>query len=306
MSKYTCIGTDITPFFQSGSDSLQGYPDIKITNLGNFTLSKLSFTGNASLLYSIADSDIANYVAPISVVLTDNDVTQGTVPTWCNKVVAICVGGGSGGGSVGYNDRRNTSSSGGGGGSAAIVVSNVIDCTNVRTWNSEVGNPGNGGAQSNGDGTQPGGNTGGATKLTFPNIVILQSNGGNGGGGGYHGGGTSNAYQGAGGNGGNSSGSTPGYVSSWSRNGIVGNVGTYGNGGEGGGLDNANYKNYGPEISSTAGVNGGSNNGSTNGGDAGGYGSGGGGASQIDAGPTIASMRGGNGSKGYIILYYSF
>lgn len=112
--------------------------------------------------------------------------TNITVPEYCNRIVAICIGGGGGGGAARFGDNDGHSGAGGGSGGA---VCGYIDCSAGQNIGISVGGGG-------GNGGCHGGNGGGGGHTTVSvGGNYIRALGGSGGAGQGGGGGGGGGYQ---------------------------------------------------------------------------------------------------------------
>ena len=167
--------------FQGNSNNTTGLQESTLQNYnfkeGNFSVDFMTNTR----FHGRNRPDLGNYFgAPYGDYGAGTNRTL-TIPGYCNRIVAICVGGGGGGGCASFGDNDGH---GGGGGGSGGATSGFIDCNPGDIFVVNVGSGGHNGGREGGNG---GG--GGATTVTLGNKYIRAWGGGGGGGSGRGGGG---------------------------------------------------------------------------------------------------------------------
>jgi hypothetical protein len=286
------------------SDTIQLITSSDVSN--NYLSNKASFITTRNTSYtSDFTTEVNEKIAPTNYYVNGNDISNycianwtesnttnfasSSIPSWCNKIRAILIGGGAGGGGrdavnyvtstnvqkaikhqndhTGFHYNNNTdydhqttnfqnphnTYSGGGGGGGGFIYLDSYDITNVKS-NVNI-NIGTGGGE----------NTNGTDTVINISGNSFRADGG-----------TTGGADGAAGAGGNSN-STPGRTQDKSYN------GTNGGGGN-------------STTSGTAGINGGTNSSKINNNTIKNYGKGGEGANSVSSG--------GNGSNGYYRIYF--
>ncbi len=287
----------------SGSSNPAGtsYVNFPTAHTPSYTINSQSNGTNYG--YQISNIDLATKFSILNNPYTDS--SNVIIPAWCTKIAFVLIGGGGGGGNGGWGSNGSSGSGGGGGGAGGTLISKAIPLTQY-TCTVTIGAGGAGGVGVSGalvkDGT-----SGGNTSITI-NGITYTAGGGGGGKSGINPDGGSFSNYGFGGVGGNTTydSSLNLYIDS-SYNGTNGSnaIQSAGTSGAGGGGINVN-----PSASYSinylySGGSGGTSSSRGNPGAVGtGYGTGGGGGGGSGAGGGTVGGDGGNGAKGYAIVYF--
>jgi hypothetical protein len=116
--------------------------------------------------------DLGNYFGAPYEEATGYTSWTTTAPSWCNRVVGICVGGGGGGGAGRFGD--NDGQGGGGGGSGAAIAG-FIDCNGGDSIQVVAG-----GAGTSNSWEGANGKSGGTSSITIGSKQLIATGGGHG------------------------------------------------------------------------------------------------------------------------------